>query len=251
MVVSAVLGALARLRGGKSVHPHGVVYAARLEIEGTDAAPPESALLSEPREWQALVRFSRSVGLPRPAPDLLGVSIRIVGGHGEGHHQDLMLVSSFDLPVLHHIFVPAGDVQRRPYSSSLPYRAGGRSFLVGLLPDPRSPRPDGEDEFVRLERAAGTGDLRFQLAVAAPMGRFERVGVLKIGEKMPDILDALRFNPFNAGPGLRPSGRLNEWRRRAYRESQQGWGQGERAAAQRQADEVMDAFARGAGTADE
>ena len=43
------------------------------------------------------------------------------------------MVSSVDLPVLHHIFLPAGDVQQRPYSSSLPYRAVlGRRLKAAL-----------------------------------------------------------------------------------------------------------------------
>lgn len=67
------------------------------------------------------------------------------------------------------------DLQQRPYSSSLPYRAGAQRFIVGALPHPDSPRPAGETELERVRTAAATGRLRFQLAVAAPMGRFTPV----------------------------------------------------------------------------
>ncbi|HSO97804.1 MAG TPA: hypothetical protein VLP43_02925, partial [Solirubrobacteraceae bacterium] len=60
-------------------------------------------------------------------------------------------MSSADRPVLHHVFLPATDVQQRPYTSALPYRAGSELFLVGVLPDRRSPRPGGDNEFERLE----------------------------------------------------------------------------------------------------
>jgi hypothetical protein len=203
-------------------------------------APRGATLLDEPGEWPALVRFSRSVGLPRPLPDLLGASLRVLDAYGDGRHQDVLMVSSVDLPVLHHVFVPAGDVQQRPYSSSLPYRVGEKSILLGVTPDPRSPRPAGEDEFDRLARAAATGRLRFGFAVAPLGGRFRRVGTLEVGERLPDTLDALRFNPFNCGGGLEPAGWLNRLRDYAYPLSQAAWGRrGGRAQEQERADREL------------
>lgn len=213
----------AALRGGKAVHPHGAVHEATITMHGGDPAPAAAALLREPGEHRALVRFSRSLGLPRPLPDLLGMSIRLPDVHGPGRHQDFMLVTSIDLPVAHHGFVPAADVWERPYSSSLPYRAGEDLFLVGALPDPEGPRPEGEHELDRLARAAATGRLRFQLAVAPVMGRFAPVAEIRIGARLPAELDAIQMNPFNTGGGLRPAGFLNRLRDYAYPLSQAGW----------------------------
>jgi hypothetical protein len=172
---------------------------------------------------RAVVRFSRSLGLPRPLPDLLGMSIRVVDAYGAGRHQDFLLVTSADLPLVHHIFLPAGDVQQRPYSSSLPYRVAGRMFVVGALPDARSPRPRGGDEFARLRAAAATGALRFALAVAPIAGRFRPVAELRVGAALPAAADALRFNPWNTGGGLELAGALNRMRRFAYPMSQWAW----------------------------
>jgi hypothetical protein len=221
--VGGVLALLAAVRRGKAVHPHGDVYAARLVVGGVPAAPA-AALLATPGEHDALVRFSRSLGLPRPLPDLLGMSIRICSAYGPGRHQDFLLVSSVDRPVLHHLFVPARDVQQRPYSSSLPYRAGGQRFIVGALPHANSPRPAGETELERARIAAATGRLRFHIAVAAPMGRFAPVADLHVGAQLPSAADALRFMPLEAGGGLEPVGVLNEMRRYAYPMSQRAWG---------------------------
>jgi hypothetical protein len=222
--VGAVLAAVAGLRRGKAVHPHGVVYGARLVVEGVPAAPRAATLLAESGEHAAIVRFSRSVGVPRPIPDLLGISIRVPNAYGETRHQDLMLVSSADAPIVHHVFLPATDVQQRPYTSSLPYRAGGERFLIGVLPDRSSPRPDGDTELDRLDAAARTGRLRFDLAVAPLLGRFQPVAKLWIGERLAPELDALRFNPWNTGGGLEPAGTLNGARDRAYKISQAAWG---------------------------
>jgi hypothetical protein len=232
--LGAVLGAIAGLRGGKAVHPHGVVYDARLVVPGAGVAPPAAELLSERGEHRAVVRFSRSVGLPRPIPDLLGLAIRVLDAYGSDQHQDFLLVSSADRRVLHHVFLPATDVQQRPYTSALPYLAGSERFLVGALPDPRSPRPAGEDEFTRLELAAGTGRLRFQLAVASLKGRFQPVAELRIGSRLSPEIDALRFNPWNTGGGMAPTGVLNGARDRAYKLSQAAWRRTATDGAQRQ-----------------
>jgi hypothetical protein len=222
------------------VHPDGVVHRRRLVVTGGDGAPAGSVLLGRSGAHDAVVRFSRSIGLPRPVPDLLGVALRVIDAYGRDRHQDVMMVTSVDLPVLHHGFVPATDFQQRPYSSSLPYRAGGETFLIGLVPDGDSPRPDGDDEFDRLARAAATGGLTFSLAVARVNGRFRRVASLEIGERLPPGADALRFNPFNTGGGLEPVGVLNRLRDYAYPLSQAAWARrGHRAHAQRRAEVIV------------
>lgn len=235
--LGAILAALAAARGGKAVHPHGAAYRARLVVDGAPAAPRAARLLATPAEHETVMRFSRSLGVPRPIPDLLGVSLRVLDAYGPHRHQDFMLVSSVDRAVLHHIFVPATDVQQRPYSSSLPYRAGEETFLVGVVPDRGSPRPGGDDELDRLRRAAATGRLTFGLAIAAVGGRFERVGTLHVGERLPAQVDALRFNPFNCGGGMWPVSALNRLRDYAYPLSQRAWARrGDGAQAQLAAD---------------
>ncbi len=204
LAAGAAMAALAGVRRGKAVHPHGVVHRATVVVPGAADAPQGARLFATAGEHEAIVRFSRSIGLPRPLPDLLGLSLRVVDAYGPGAHQDFLLVTSIDAPVLHHVFVPAGAIDQRPYSSSLPYEAGGETFLVGALP-------------------TGSPD-RFHLAVAPPEGRFRPVAEIRVGVELPATADALRFNPWNTGGGLRPSGLLNRWRRRAYPMSQAAWG---------------------------
>jgi hypothetical protein len=241
--VGAAFAAAAAVRRGKAVHPHGVTYAARLTVTGATAAPRGAQLLRTPAEHDAIVRFSRSLGLPRPLPDLLGVSVRVLDAYGSGRHQDLLAVTSVGLPGLHQVFVPATDVQQRPYTTALPYRAGSERFVIGVVPHPMSPRPGGDDEFERLARAAATGRLRYNLAVTPLLGRFRPVGTLSIGARLPDELDALRFDPWNSGGGLEPVGLLNRLRDYAYTMSQAGWRTTQRDGARRQA-AAEDALAR-------
>jgi hypothetical protein len=192
-------------------------------VPGDRGAAGHSELLGTPGRRPALVRFSRSLGLPPPLPDLLGMSLRVPDAYGSGRHQDLLLVSSVDAPVAHHLFVPAGDVQQRPYTSSLPYRVGDRTLIVGAVPRPESPRFHHGTELERLAAAAATGRLAFDLAVATVWGRFRPVARLQITDPLPPEADAMRFNPWNTGGGLEPIGVLNRLRDYAYPLSQRTW----------------------------
>ena len=227
VAVGRLTGALfkwmSRLRGAKAAHPVGAVYEAVLRVDGGAHVPSAATLLAAPGEHRAIVRFSRSLGLPRRLPDLFGVAIRLPEVHGRGRHQDLLMVTSVDAPLLHHIFIPVVDPQQAPYSCSLPYRAGDERFLVGVQPLPASPRLPGRTVDERLERAAATGKLRFALSIAPLTGRFAPVGELRVGQRLPDQLNGIRFNPWNTGGGLEPAGALNRLRAYAYPASQAGW----------------------------
>jgi hypothetical protein len=260
VATGAVLAAVSALRRAKPVHPHGESFLATFSVAPEPSAPSAARLLSMPGEHRAVARFSRSLGLPRPLPDLLGMSIRVLDAYGRGSHQDLLLVTAGHHPLLHHVFLPAVDTQQRPYTSALPYRIGGRLFVVGALPDPRSPRPAGEDEFARLRAAAATGELRFRIALAPVGRRFRPVAELRIGAPLPGTLEGLRYSPWNTGGGLQPAGVLNQMRRYAYPMSQWTWrralrggralqGAADRAVAQITAPAVEDGESGGASSA--
>jgi hypothetical protein len=209
-------------------------------VAGHPEALGGTQLFADAARRPAIVRFSRSLGVPRPLPDLLGMSIRVPDAYGTGRHQDFLMVTSVDAPVVHHLFLPAGDVQQRVYSSSLPYRVGGgRKLLIGALPRAESPRPEGGDELERLATAAATGSLAFDLAVAPIWGRFRTVAQIRIGRPLPDAADALRFNPWNSGGGLEPVGVLNRLRDYAYPLSQRAWGRVGKAEEQARADALL------------
>jgi hypothetical protein len=56
-----------------------------------------------------------------------------------------------------------------------------------------------------------------ELRLAGSLGRSRTVGVLRVGDPLgPAAAEALRFNPWTTGPGIRPVGRLNRLRRPSY-----------------------------------
>jgi hypothetical protein len=211
--VGAAFARLAVLRRARALHPHGLSYHARVIIDDAPAAPR----LCPPGEYPGEVRFSRALGLPRRRPDLLGVGLRI---HGPGGPQDVLVTSCGRRPRLRRIFLPATDFQQRPYSSALPYAAGGARFVLYVLPDPASPRPSGRADLARLAAAAATGQLAFRLAAAAPGGPLHMLGTVRVGAPLPDD-SAIRLNPYTGA--LEPVGLVNRLRRRAYPMSQAAW----------------------------
>jgi hypothetical protein len=192
---------LSSLRGTRIFHPRGGAWSAVAEVPG--GAGAGVPLLDRPGTYAATVRLSRGAGLPEPLPDVVGIALRLHDAHGPGRHQDLLMNASLDLPVLHHLMVP---VRTGVFSSILAYDVGGTLALFGAL---RDPREEGG----------------FQLAVARVLRRFTPVADIRLGDRLPQAdADALRFNPWHTGGGIRPAGPFQRARAAAYRGSQRGRG---------------------------
>jgi pimeloyl-ACP methyl ester carboxylesterase len=194
----SLFAALAAVRHAKGLHPYGPAFSARVVIDGAPSAPAGSTLLSEPGAHEAILRFSRALGLPAPLPDLLGVGVRVLDAYAPGRHQDILCTSTVDRPLVRRIFLPARGFGARPYSSGVSYRAGGETFRLGVVP--------AADRTLWLACSAG--------------GPFERIGRVEVGARLPEAAEALRMHPFNCGGGLEPVGFVNRLRDYAYPLSQ-------------------------------
>ena len=221
-LLAAAFRLLAVLRRGRSLHPVGVGYRARLEVTGVAGPWSGVRLLAPGARYDAVVRFSRGAGLPEPLPDALGVAVRLPDAYGRGRAQDFLVTSSADLPLARRLLFPGRSFLHRSFSSALPYRVGGQEVVTVLRPQlarwPRTGRALAD-----LSSAAATGQLVFELRLAGSLGRSRTVGLLAVGDPLdPAATEALRFNPWTTGEDLRPVGRLNRLRRPSYRESQHG-----------------------------
>ncbi len=222
--VEAFWGALSALRGRRRIfHPHGVAHEAELHVvgDGRHGVP----LLDAPGRHRAVVRLSRGAGLPDALPDTLGLAVRLCDVHGPGLHQDLLMNTSADVPLAHHLILPApGGWFAQSYSSVLPYRVGAALRLFGALP--ASPPPDEgvpPGSLREVDAALARGGVAFHLALAPLGGRFAAVAHLTLGERLPArVAEEIRFNPWNTGGGIRPAGPFQGTRRPAYRGSQRG-----------------------------
>jgi hypothetical protein len=210
----------ARLRGARVFHPRGVVLRTTWVSAGECSALAGSALLDGERP--ALVRVSRAVGLPPWLPDILGLAIRIEDVYGAGVHQDLLLATSGRGRLGRHVLVPRWDLAGGPWSSLLPYTTlhGHRRAIVAQAA-PGSVRTTAEEVLRDGAARMPTFEVRFG-TVDGPM---IATVVPTPGDRVSaPIAEALGFDPWNAGPELRPAGVLNRLRPAAYAGSRRGRG---------------------------
>lgn len=186
------------VRGERVIHARGTTTSGRLEVHGVDVP---ARLLRTPASYAVVVRLSRSLGLPRPLPDVLGIAVRVLDAYGEGRHQDLLLDTGASPPLLRRLPLPR-RTRSALHSSLLDYDAGGVRLLLGAR-----------------EVAEGT----WQLCLAQGQGAWRPWASLRIGPPLPAPDGRrLRFDPWTTGDDLRPAGVLNELRRGAYRASHVG-----------------------------
>ena len=196
-----------RLRGERAIHARGRTFSGRVDLPG--GAGTGAALLDRPGSYDAVVRLSRSVGLPAALPDVFGLAVRLVDAHGPGAHQDLLLDSTRPAPLLRRLPWPGLRPTPPVYSSLLPYEVGGRRMLVGARFVTSAPQ---------VRALADLPDrLVLALLLATPHGRWTEIGRISTSGELPAPGGRqTRFTPGMHGGGVRPAGRLETWRERAY-----------------------------------
>ena len=206
-LVAAPLGALARLRGGKPMHPRGAVFDAVLERQGSR---PEWGVpwLDEVATEAVVVRFSRGAGLPAPWPDLLGLAVRVP----DPRPVDLLLSTTGRGPLSRWVPLLRRNAAAT-YSSIMGYRSDAGTLRLAALPedDTLPSEPDALAAAVRERSRA------FTLAAVRGPGRWRPFGRLLLtapGEPLdPDVrFDAVQHPP----PGLTADGPMARFRAPAY-----------------------------------
>ena len=182
-VLAVPLGAVARRRSGKPMHPRGVVLHGVLDHTGS--TPPRGVpWLDEPGRARALVRLSRGVGLPDRAPDLLGLAV-----HLPDDGIDLLLSSTGRGRVSRLLPVPRRD-PATAYGSIMGYRTTAGTVRLAAVGERTS--DDGLVFVLAAARGAGPWRLFARLTLGAA-----------VPTRDPDVrFDAVRRPP----PGLVPDG---------------------------------------------
>jgi hypothetical protein len=197
----------------RPLHPLGVVRHGTLVLDAPDGpdagAAPGARELGAPLVAPVAARVSRSVGLPAPLPDVIGVAVRWTV---DGHPQDLLLSSTGLGRATRFLLAP----RRRPlggaFGTLMPFLdSGGRPVLLAAVPAP------GADPSAR-------DGLDLILLSARPGGGWQRCGRLVCPARPDDTDDpALRFDPVLHVPGTL---RVPRWAARlrvpSYREARGG-----------------------------
>jgi hypothetical protein len=211
-LVALPLGALARWRGGKPMHPRGALFDAVLErhgVAGTRGAPWGVPWLDEVAVERATARLSRGAGLPAPLPDLLGLALTVPGDSGP---IDLLLSSAGRGRLTRVLPVPRRD-SASVYCSIMAYRSDAGSLRIGALPErdgvPSDPRP--------LADAVARRPLTFTLVAARAFGPWQPFGRVTLTEPEQPLDADVRFDAvLHPPPGLVPDGPLARFRAPAY-----------------------------------
>ena len=203
---TAVVRAASRVRGERAIHARGRTLTGRLSVPG--GLGTGAPLLDAPGSYDVLVRVSRSVGLPLPLPDVLGLAVRVLDAHGPGRHQDLLLDATRPEPVLRRLPWLGRDHLGVLHGSLLPYDVAGRRVLLGARPLPGQ----GAATLDQLP-----DELAYELLVATPHGPWTPWGTVRTDGELPAPQGRqTRFNPWTTGGGIVPAGPWQTWRRRAY-----------------------------------
>ena len=204
---TSVVRLASRLRGERAIHARGRAFSGRVVLPG--GAETGAALLDRAGAYDAVVRFSRSVGLPPALPDVYGLAVRLVDAHGPDRHQDLLLDSTQPAPLLRRAPWPRWDATTALYGSLLPYAVGGRRLLLGAVFVPGTPAARSLDALPEQAELA--------LLVAGAHSPWREVGRVRTTRELPAPDGRrTRFSPGHTGGGLAPAGPLQAWRNDAY-----------------------------------
>jgi len=217
-VVEFAFGTLARLRSGRAVHTRGAVLDGMLTVDPGSAT---GRALGHPLRRPAVVRASKSIGLPGGFPDLLGMAVRIPTADGVF---DVLLGSVGRRGLAHLVLRLSGTWWGQPFSTVLPYRVDGRRLMLGLQAEPGAGPPGADPAAVTA--AVRNGPLEFVLSEMPLRGARRPIGRLVL-ERVRTTGPAVSFDPIrNDLPRLHPARPLRALREWAYTGSRRGRGAG-------------------------
>ncbi|WP_159802649.1 hypothetical protein [Arthrobacter zhaoguopingii] len=176
------------LRPSRPIHPRGVRLTGYLAVDGgaSSGIPWLDTAGSTPVE----ARLSRSVGLPGPLPDIIGLAVRIPSGDAQA---DVLLASTGSSPVGRFVLVPRLNIARSPLTTMMPYRgARGPVLLAARSTGPSGRLPATLTAFRR--RLAGR-PWSMELSYARPLGPWIPFGTLTLTVNPDQGQEDLRFDP--------------------------------------------------------
>lgn len=186
--LSAAFGLLQRVRHPRPIHSRGVVLSGEMRWI-PDAAPSGIAFIDDApgSPVRVVARVSRSLGLPAPLPDIIGLALRI---DVDGTACDLELASTgWNVPG-RFLLLPHRRPERARLGTLLPYR-GPRGPVV-LTARTRRGRPPATDP----RELPGHDDSAWTLTVAhvTPAGPWHPFAVLELRRDADQDDHGLRFD---------------------------------------------------------
>ncbi|MCP2032707.1 hypothetical protein L1277_002817 [Okibacterium sp. HSC-33S16] len=205
-VLAGVFDGLRALRHPRPIHPHGVALRGSLRWL-TDRAPAGIDLIDHPHtsELPLTARVSRSVGVPAPLPDVIGLAVRF--GTTTGPADVLLASTGFGVPSRFWLAAHRCPSRAR-FTTLLPLKTENGPLLLAA----RTMEPtDLPTDPVALAHALENSSWRLKLYHARPLGHWHPFAILEVWRE-PGAIDTIeRFDPVrHALPGTSTYG----WERR-------------------------------------
>ncbi|MBJ2119610.1 hypothetical protein I6N91_01290 [Arthrobacter sp. MSA 4-2] len=186
-----VFRALKVLRPSRPIHPGGVRLTGYLAVDGgaSSGIPWLDTAGSTPVE----ARLSRSVGLPGPLPDIIGLAVRIPSGDA---HADLLLSSTGSSPLGRFLLVPRLNIARSPLTTMMPYRGARGPVLLAARTTGQPTAPGRLPASLPAFRRRLKGHAwSMELSFARPLGPWIPFGTLTLTVDPDQGQEDLRFDP--------------------------------------------------------
>jgi hypothetical protein len=158
--------ALTRVRHPRPIHPHGVALVG--EMRWLSASASGISWIDEPPAGPVPVRarLSRSIGVPAPLPDVIGLALRVDGSAGP---VDLTFASTGRARFSRFALLPHRSPSAAWSSTILPYRGSRGPVLLAVQPLGPKDLPSDPEGIAETLR---TTPWRLRVHAARPAGRW-------------------------------------------------------------------------------
>ena len=201
-VLRTVFAGITLVRGPRPIHPRGV----KLDGVATWTGASQSGVTwiddAPPIPQRVIARVSRSIGVPAPLPDIIGLALRFETEDGPA---DLEFASTGAGVPGRYLLRLHGSPSRAHLGTLLPYVGSQGPILLAA----RTITPDDlPGDIPALARRLATDVWRLRLFVATPRGRWHPFAELELRAARDGADTSLRFD---AGRRLLPGAGVPRW----------------------------------------
>lgn len=190
--LASLFAAVQIVRRHRPIHPDGVWLTGTLTRTGSPV-PSGITWIDGTGQVAVRARLSRSVGLPRWSPDILGLALRVPDG---SDHFDVLLASTGASFPGRFVLLPQRNVMAARFTSMMPYR--GKKSAVLLAAFPLDPSGTLAATPAALRAGMAKRPLELALCFSRPLGDWIRFGTLTLGPEVPEQdgeREDIRFDP--------------------------------------------------------
>ncbi|MHA7275751.1 hypothetical protein [Arthrobacter sp. HLT1-21] len=194
---AGLFAAVKTVRPRRPIHPDGIWLTGTLTRTGPPV-PSGISWIDGTGQVGVRARLSRSVGLPRWSPDILGLAVRVPDG---ADHFDVLLASTGTSVPGRFVLLPQRNVMAAKFTSMMPYKGVKSAVLLAAFPlDPSGQLPAAP---ARLRVGLAKRPLELALCFSRPLGEWTRFGTLVLRFVELEQRDPAEAAQTDDPPGLR------------------------------------------------